>query len=91
MAHELLITSHRAERPRRPDKVLTNPNDSAKERQTEMRPPSKRGTVVIPADQQRNNSIFKVSLRSWQAQYKARRKGRAPTGDEKLVAQAARN
>jgi len=91
VAHELLITSHRAERPRRPDKVLTNPNDSAKERQKEMRPPSKRGTVVIPADQQRNNSIFKVSLRSWQAQYKARRERRAPAGEEKLVAQVLRN
>jgi hypothetical protein len=56
-----------------------------------MRPPSKRGTAVIPADQQHNNSIFKVSLRSWQAQYKARREGRAPTEEEKLVAQAARN
>jgi hypothetical protein len=56
-----------------------------------MRPPSKRGTAVIPVDQQRNNSIFKVSLRSWQAQYKARRAGRATTQEDKLVAQGARN
>jgi hypothetical protein len=56
-----------------------------------MRPPSKRGTAAIPVDQQRNNSIFKMSLRSWQAQYKARRAGHATTEDEKLVAQAARN
>ena len=66
-------------------------DDSAKERQTEMRPPSKRGTAVIPVEQQRNNSIFKVSLRSWQAQYKARRAPRATIEDDKLVAQGARN
>jgi hypothetical protein len=56
-----------------------------------MRPPSKRGTAVIPVEQQRNNSIFKVSLRSWQAQYKARRATRGSTDEEKLVAQGARN
>jgi hypothetical protein len=72
-------------------KSPTIPNDSAKERQTDMRPPSKRGTAVIPVDQQRNNSIFKVSLRSWQQQYKARQSGRTATEEEKLVAPGARN
>jgi hypothetical protein len=52
-----------------------------------MRPPSKRGTVVIPVEQQRQNSVFKMSLRSWQAQYKAQRATRA--GGEKPLAQTA--
>jgi hypothetical protein len=52
-----------------------------------MRPPSKRGTAVIPVEQQRNNSIFKMSLRSWQQQYKAQR---TPLGSgQKQLAQAA--
>jgi hypothetical protein len=39
-----------------------------------MRPPSKRGTAAIPVEQRRNSAVFKkISLRSWQAQYKALR------------------
>ncbi len=52
-----------------------------------MRPPSKRGTAVIPVDQQRNNSIFKMSLRSWQQQYKAQRTSRGSSA--KQLTQAA--
>jgi hypothetical protein len=53
-----------------------------------MRPPSKRGTAVIPVEQQRHNSLFKkMSLLSWQAQYRAKR---ATSGSgEKQLAQAA--
>jgi hypothetical protein len=54
-----------------------------------MRPPSKRGTVVVPVEQQRQNSIFKVSLRSWQAQYKAQRGARGNSEDDKALAQSA--
>ena len=46
-----------------------------------MRPPSKRGTAIVPMDQLRTNSLFKkMSLRSWQAQYKAQQGGRADEG-----------
>ncbi len=48
-----------------------------------MRPPSKRGTAVIPVEQQRQNSIFKVSLRSWQEQYKAQRGTRSASEEDK--------
>jgi hypothetical protein len=71
-------------------KTQTSNDHPAKERRSKMRPPSKRGTAVIPADQQRTNSIFKMSLRSWQAQYKAQQTGR--NGDDgKSAARSERN
>ncbi len=46
-----------------------------------MRPPSKRGTAVVPMDHQRTSSLFKkMSLRSWQEQYKAQQNGRGDEG-----------
>jgi hypothetical protein len=55
-----------------------------------MRPPSKRGTAAIPPDLQRTNSIFKVSLRHWQARYRAQQTERGAE-QEKSPSRTERN
>jgi hypothetical protein len=52
-----------------------------------LRPPTRRATAVNSGEQQLSNSVFKVSLRSWQAEYKARRNLADVAEEEKTLAQ----
>jgi hypothetical protein len=51
-----------------------------------LRPPTRRAIAVNSGEQQLSNSVFKISLRSWQAEYKARR-NMAGNADEQKLAQ----
>jgi hypothetical protein len=68
------------------DSGSNNPLETLKDMRKTLRPPTKRGIAVIAGEQQLSNSVFKISLRSWQAEYKARR-NMAGNADEQKLAQ----
>jgi hypothetical protein len=83
--HLLLLVVGFAKERRTADHLL--PLRQLKDMRKTLRPPTRRATAVNSAEQQLTNSVFKVSLRSWQAEYKARRNPAGAAEEEKALAQ----